>query len=545
MNLRTLLLAVPLAAALPAQTTPPAVVPHVLVDTVGPDGWRLRLGPTNLGSMLESEQGRALWQPPISQLLGGWQQFLGADDGAFAPVRARALGYSGRVRIGYHYDSAREHGANRIGIVLDGDGRTDLDALAQDLKELQYRLVPGEWQEVEVLGTKVTVRGEGDQTMAPLREGGHLLVALATSGDIEGALQIARSLAAECTGKPPAPNTPALRVRFDFAALLQLSMQDDAEAAIWQRALGMTSLGEGTLSLATAGPHVLLEFAQQFTSDERGMFGAFFPASQGLPSLLRTVRPGGHAWKVGHFDAVALYRAILRGLNEDEKKTEAEVRATIQQEIGIDLHDDLLAHLTDEVMLTGTIPERSIEQTTWSLTFRLRDEAAFRTALQKMLPKLRPTLQREAVEKRGDVEVFRYGTFGEDVWLAAGNMVFVLAGGRDAEEQIGAVLDAAMALREGEPAAPTPPADFAPLQRFLPPGTNGLALGDFTAVLALPSELWLGLLAEFTPLDRPRDAELDPEQQEQALALLRAHKLDVLRSATGFTDRTWRWRLFW
>ncbi len=32
-------------------------------DTVGPDGWRIRFAPTNLGSLLESEQGRALWQP--------------------------------------------------------------------------------------------------------------------------------------------------------------------------------------------------------------------------------------------------------------------------------------------------------------------------------------------------------------------------------------------------------------------------------------------------------------------------------------------------
>jgi hypothetical protein len=29
------------------------------------------------------------------------------------------------------------------------------------------------------------------------------------------------------------------------------------------------------------------------------------------------------------------------------------------------------------------------------------------------------------------------------------------------------------------------------------------------------------------------------------LELLKAHGLATLRSATGYAERTWRWRLFW
>ena len=35
-----------------AQTRAQATTPHIILETVGPDGWRTRLGPTNVATML-------------------------------------------------------------------------------------------------------------------------------------------------------------------------------------------------------------------------------------------------------------------------------------------------------------------------------------------------------------------------------------------------------------------------------------------------------------------------------------------------------------
>ena len=90
-----------LSSALAAQTSAGSGSsgPHILIDTVGPEGWRTRLGPTNLGSMLESERGRQLWQPMVVPMLTHWERQLG-DKTTYDAARACLLGYSGRVRAG-------------------------------------------------------------------------------------------------------------------------------------------------------------------------------------------------------------------------------------------------------------------------------------------------------------------------------------------------------------------------------------------------------------------------------------------------------------
>ncbi len=553
--MKQLFLAVPLLlAAVPAQTAAPATSPHILIDSVGPDGWRMRMGPTNLGSLLESEKGHALWEPRVLPMLGMWQQLIG-DEAAFEAARARLINYGGRIRIGAWLPTEagnRQSPANHVAIVLDGDGRTDLTALAADLRNLQSKMVPGEWQQRDVAGAKVTVRTEGSNVMCePLREGDHLVIALAADDDIGGALLQARALAATATGKPPAPNTPALRVQFDFAAIVAMAMAtNNASEQIWMRAFGLPSLGNGAFAISTAGPHVQVEVSQQFSSDDRGLFGALFPSTAAVPSLLQAIPTGKETWKVGHLDLSALYTVIEKAVVESEKRDAEELRAEIQKEIGVDLQKDVLAHLTDDVMLTATVPEGIVEDTTWSLTFRLRDTAAFEKSLQTMLPKAKPFLSREAEEKHGDIPVYRYGgVFGYDLWLSVGNGVWVVAGGRDAEELIGSVLDRAKALPATPVAAATAttmPKGFEALQRFVPPGLNGFGKGDLGSVIALPSELWSEMFGMLLPMPRMGSGQSsDPEQQAEILAMLRQHNLDVLRTASGYAERTWRWRLFW
>lgn len=565
MHIRSLVLALPLLAiALPAQTAAPAVAPatapHILLDTVGPDGWRVRLGPTNVGSMLESAQGRKLWEPRLVPMLGMWQQLVG-DEAAFATTKARWLGYAGRVRIGIWL--ATDAGMRRspiahVAFVLDGDGRTDLDAMANDLRDLQQKSVPGEWEERDVAGTKLAVRRDrSDLLCAPLREGEHLLLAIAAeSDDLAPALQRARELATPATGKAPAPNTPALRVTFDFASIVATAMAASGSDAMWMKVLGLPSLGTHTMTVGTAGPHVQVELAQQFTSDDRGLFGALFPAAAGLPALLAAAPGDKDSWKAGHLDLDALYTAIEQAVVASERTTAEEFRADVTKEIGVDLQRDVLAHLNDEVLMTGYVPEGIAKDTTWSLAFGVRDTAAFGKSLETMLPRAKPFLSREAEDKHGDIPVYRYGgMLGYDLWLSVGNGVFVIAGGRDAEDQVGFALDRGKTLAAapaGAPAAapPTPPKGFENLQRFLPGGLNGLARGDVGSVVVLPTELWEMLIGAyggfaFEPFGA-NESDGDPEEQQQAVrTMLRTHSLDTLRTATGYTARTWRWRLFW
>ncbi|MGK0349998.1 MAG: hypothetical protein ACJAYX_000666 [Planctomycetota bacterium] len=151
----------------------------------------------------------------------------------------------------------------------------------------------------------------------------------------------------------------------------------------------------------------------------------------------------------------------------------------------------------------------------------------------------------ETVDVDG-VELRRYGNMlGYDLWMAVGNGVFVIAAGRDAEEEATAVLQKA----KGQTFAVTTElaAAHADLKRYLPPGLNGLAQADLASVLAIPSEWWLEALNDVLPfINGP---QLDPdeaeEQQQRFHRLLQSNNLALVRSATGFADGRWHWRLFW
>jgi hypothetical protein len=553
MKLPSCLFALSLFAATVCGQTTAAVTPHAVLETVGPDGWRMRLGPTNLGSLLESEKGHELWQQGALPILAFWQQMLG-DEAAFVASKARVLGYGGRIRVGLWVepDKFSRQRLAHLALVLEGDGRTDLGALAKDLRLLQTRLADGEWGETEVGGTMFDLCKKGEDVMtAPLAETNSLFVVMSNRENFSSALAAGRAFAATATGKAPPPNSPALRIQVDLPALVAMGMKGSDRDAEMMQKLGLSSLGPCEFSVGTAGPHVRLEIAQEFVAGaERGLFDAFLPATAGVPALRRGVPAGPGSWKVGHFDFLALYLTIEKAL-ATVNQTANEVRAEAKKELGVDIVDDLLAHLTDDVLLI-TSPVVQLERPedfTWTLAIRLRDEAAFGKSLLTAIEKGKPFLQREATQKIGDVEIHRYGSmFGYDVLMGVGHGSFVLAGGRDAEAQITGLLEALKSMPTAVDATAKNPG-FDDLQRHLPPGCNGLAVGDIGSLVAIPARVWFGILGELTPLrglpGLPRDEEDDPEQREAVLELLKKHGLATLRSATGYAERTWRWRLFW
>lgn len=528
--------------------------PHVLVDTVGPDGWRIRFGPTNLGSLLESEQGRELWQPVVDPMLAAWAE-LTADETEFDALRTRLLSYGGRIRIGAwigdEHRMGRDEPAATIAFVLYPDGRSDLAAIGEDLRETLYQSIPGDWREVQVDDTTVTARNGAEFLVSePRLENGRLVVAASSTDDLALAFTRARSLAVDL-GEPLRPDSPALTARIDFAQLIATAIANEpgSDGAI-MKALGLTTVDVGKITLGTAGPRVLLEYAQQFTQDDRGLFSAFLPATQTVPILLQAVGEG--SWTVGHFDCGKLYDCVLEAVAAAMAPDDEDLAADIKESLGVDPATDLLAHMTDEVMLWLPEPDSyddGIDRTPWALTFRLKDDGAFAKGLFKMLPQARPFLQRERSEQHEDVELFRYGNMiGYDLWLAAGRGVFTIAGGRGAEDRLAEVLDRCKNLPAELAADQQRPADFATLARHLPPGCHGYAKGSATNIVSLPTSLWFELLQEVLPIPIPRpslDPDEDAERREELDELLQAHRLDVARSATGYADRTWRLRFFW
>ncbi len=536
-----------LAALLPAQTTAAAAAPapHLRIDTVGPDGWRMRLGPTNLGSLLASEQGQGMWRPILAPLLGGWERLAG-DAAAFGAQRERVLGYSGAVRIGLWFGSG-ENRTDEIGsamLVLEPDGRTDMEALVGDVRQLQNTAgAKASTAEIDGLAVEVLRAGRDTMTAAALVDGS-VVVVLEHGEDIARPFVAARALARAATGKPPTPTTPAFSLDANIQAIVANAMGDMREHDRNEMAfLGLASLIRAQLAITTAGPHLQVEVAARFLPDPQGLLAVFCPPTTGVSSLQRAVPAGNGSWRVGRFGFQALFDAVLRIADMRGAAEPIDVRAEMKQKLGVDLADDLIAHMTDEVLAFGS-PLDAIERPedfTWAVAVALRDEKAFAKGLDTLLEEAKPSLTRAETTTIHGVECHRYGNFlNYAVWFAVGRGTFFVAGGGEAEQRL---TDLLAGLQQPADAKPAEDA-LADLRKFLPPGMNAAARGDVGSLFAVPLE-WVGMaVGEILPFGRGAQED-DPELRERMRALLTEHQLATLRSATGYADSTWRWRLYW
>lgn len=544
----TILLATCLLSAdsLTAQEPARAVAPHILIETVGPNGWRARLGPTNVASMLASEEGRAIWQPQLTPLLGMWQMMVGGEE-AFAAASKRIFDYSGTIRIAVQLHAK---GTANIAVALEGDGRSDLSVIAADIRGLVERGVPGEWRDVEVAGQKLTIRSkDGDAISAPMVSANRLVMVAGTADDLADAVGLATHL----SGRPltidkPKPGSPALQITFDIPAMYAAGKPTENDIAMAE-AFGIHELERVTVSLKAAGPHVELDFDVALNGKARGLVAAFFPDSQGVSGLSQLVPGKSSAWKVGRFDFPAMFEGIVRALETDNffRKPD-QVRKDINKECGIDVWKDLLAYMTDELLVVGSPFEDfdRANEATWMLAFRLKDDAKFREGFLTLMKNAKPLLSGSETVDVDGVELRRYGNMlSYDLWMAVGNGVFVMTAGRDAEEEATSLLR--LAKHAKFEAGENQETWFQQLERHLPPGHNGLAQLDLMSLLSIPSIWWLELFLDFTPL--PKGEAMDPdeadERQRQFKELLKANNLTVVRTVTGFANAHWHWRLFW
>jgi hypothetical protein len=534
------------AGTVSAQEHAPAVAPHILIETVGPNGWRARLGPTNVATMLASEEGRGVWQPQLAPLLGMWEMMVGGEE-AFAAVSKRIFDYSGTIRIAVQLNS---RGAANVAVALEGDGRSDLEALAADIRGLIEQGVPGEWQDIEVAGQKLAIRNnDGDAVSAPFVVSGRMVLLAGAASDMVDAMGLATYL----DGRPltidkPKPGSPALQITFDVPAMLAVGDPNKNNVGI-TKALGFHELERITVSLKAAGPHVELGFDIALNGKARGLVAAFCPDSQGVSGLSQLVPGKASAWKVGRFDFPAMFEGIVSAIEtETFFGKPGEVRKDINKACGLDVWKDVLPYMTDEVLAVGS-PFQDFDradEATWMLAFRVNDEAKFRKGFQTVVKNAKPVLLGSETVDVDGVELRRYGNMlSYDLWMAVGNGVFVISAGRDAEEEATTLLR--LAKHANFDAGENQETWFQQLERHLPPGHNGLAQLDLMSVLSIPSIWWLGVFSEFGPF--PTGAPLDPdeadEQQEKFRELLKANNLTVVRTATGFANAHWHWRLFW
>jgi hypothetical protein len=292
---------------------------------------------------------------------------------------------------------------------------------------------------------------------------------------------------------------------------------------------------------------VQAELAQQFATAPKGLFAALCPPVQGVPALQRAVPKQG-SWRVGHFDTRALCETVLAMIDAERSNDNSDTRAEAKKELGIDLVDDVFAHMTDEILVAGS-PLQTIERPedfTWAIAVRLRDEQKFAQGLDTLLQHARPMLQRAETRTIEGIECRRYGTaVNYRIWIATGSGTLFASGGHDAEDRLTELIAAVKKPTDAAAPAANVASAFADLAKHMPPGLNTQARGDLDGIFALPAEVWWMLLEDVPQFGRRSHGDSDADEREHVRAVLKEHNLDVLRTATGYADSTWRWRVYW
>ncbi|MBK8096342.1 MAG: hypothetical protein IPK26_04500 [Planctomycetes bacterium] len=364
--------ALPIAAQT-AVVSPPACE----LTTVGPAGWRQRLGPTNLGSLLASAAGRALWSDGAEQLEGIWRHLLGVEGAAFAAARQRLLDYGGTVHVALRLVGDRRHQPMTAAIAFGPDGRTDMAALTADLRSLLAGLAEQPWQTITVGDVEVqSITRDQETLLAPWLHDGRILMAMTPAADLAAARAEVLAMPAPSALRPDAL---AMSLRFDMPAILAATNAGNNAKEL--AALGANALRTIELHCGAAGPHIVLEPRLVFGDGDRGLLGALFPAAK-APSTFLIPMPTEASWKAGHVDLVALWLAGEKLVAAFSDEPPEAVRKKSVDELGIDPIDDILAFAATDYLLTGAF-DRLLDGGAADVT--VRDAAARRREVQDRL----------------------------------------------------------------------------------------------------------------------------------------------------------------
>ncbi len=530
------------AAGAAATTAAPA--PPVWLELRGPAGWRSLYMPTNLGGLLASETGQRL-QAMLQFADPTLRLFAFPGPAGLEQAQARLLDYDGILRI--VAPSPVSYDDDPWLLTLGPDGRTDLAALAQDLMAMLAktgicRAMPsaGDLPTRLMLPTGQCL--SEFQRAAPEDPNSCWVAAVADESKLLSALADAKAAAKAAPCKPAAPNAPALRAYVNVGALLAEELEGKGRVAEEKRAFGLDALRELEVSLSAAGPHVLIEAAQSFAGDYRGLFGVLFPDRPGVPALADLRPEQASVWKIGRCDLAAIQglakkAAAAFGTDEDERAEDALPPAVFDEK------DGLLAAFADEYAFFATpdsIQDYEEGEFDYALALRLRPEAGFLAKWQSARKDL--GLRELESEDLGDGYLRqRLGGFLLlSVEAVVGPDLLVIGYGRNSQDLVAGIV-AKNKQRSQSQAAVLPPAA---LRRHAPPGLNGMAAGSMPMILAQVAQA-ARFLSGVAPVGPGLPELADEIEFEQVDAVLKQHRLDVAQSLTGYDQGTWRLRVFW
>lgn len=509
-------------------TPAPARAPDLVLEVAGPARWQSLVRPTNLGTLLGSEDGARVLAPVITAIESQWSLF-----GAKGPteVRQRMLGYGGTLRLlaWYRMDDPTEESAEFV-LLAGPDGTTDLDLLGTDLATLTEHAESG-W----------TV---GD----PVRIGGSVGIPVSRTGDLERCVGLARAHGddKDAAGTTAGPARLA-RLRWNVATAYDAWQQvrPDEEPP---RSLGLASIDALELTLAPAGPHLRGEFTLQFRSPDRGIFGAMFPEQPGMPKLARAITASATPWNVTRFDFAGFYRAVLGSIAEAMDQPVEQFEEQAEQELGIN-PGALFDALDGELLVLGDAfgMEGEDEEAVSAFAVGIRDRKAFVAALEDLLRIGKGTVNVLERKEQDGVLRLRIGSgigIAAQVRVGADHALFVL---NDRSGEQADAMQAAIAAADGKPSLPLAVAN---VLDQAPPGHHGMGMLSVSALLRRQLGLLEDLLVE-GPLGTILEAEfgvsteLDTESARAVLPLLERHGMQHIVSLSGCANGRYVLRIIW
>lgn len=532
--------------------------PIVRIEIAGPAMWRTILTPTNLGSLMASEQGAQLWQPiiysqpVISSVELMLTSALGTD--TLDKARGRILDYSGTTKLAIWNDPDTEE--VQVELVMSGDGQTDMAAMARELATLLASATGQAWQTVKRGEVTMRVLDLGPVLMLtePRERDGALTAVIASETELVGMLQRSRKRATPKAGDA-SPRTrasaPLLAMHIDVATAIA-AVEHEGLFGQWEEALltlsGLPSVEEFAFELGTAGPHLRIDLRQSFLSDDRGAMAAFFPDRQGLPKLANLHAPDSAGWKTGYFDMQALYEAMLSAVTV---LGDVDFHDDVKDLFGGDAKTGIQAFMSGDYAMFGSSvnPNSPFRGSpSYGMAFALSDEDKFRKAWQNTADVLG---WKENHSEDVEGMLLQSLQMNNQIWCAIGHGLFLFSSGAEAESQIRDLATTVVKNPDWKTQATTPSPEFQRLLRHAPPGLNGYAQGhiaEMYAQVGLAFSLIDNLVDIRWGLAQPASFPGEPankNKREDILKLLTKHGLLRAYSMTGYENRRWHHRILW
>ncbi|MHC5066280.1 MAG: RNA polymerase sigma factor, partial [Planctomycetota bacterium] len=420
--------------------------PLMRLDLLGPAAFREAFLPTNIGGLMASEEGEALWRPLLAPVEAIWQQWNG--DAEFESTRERVLEYAGRIRVLWFVDPGEGEELDRVSgiLALERDGSTDLDALSADISRIMQGYLPGEITEQEFGQYALQSLGvpSGEILTLPILIDGVLVTFFGDAASLEQSIpRSLRALAAESM-EPSAP----MSLEIDLSQLQGLSEMRRVPPLV--KAFGLKSLESLHAVIRPNGPQAELAVDVQFADGERGFMDALLPPVEDLPQLLGRIPANTTPWFALPFRLDELYRVAVATAAEfgagSGEGNEPRMDEELNRELGFDLAGELLDHLGGEIMILGDLWQEEDPETFREgddppigacIAFRLSDTEAFHGGFNKLLEYWKGAVTVFETRAVNGVKVTRLGVaFMTGIHLALGQDLVAVGFGTEGVEQL-------------------------------------------------------------------------------------------------------------